>query len=328
MDTDSKLISLNNVSKSFGETRAVADLSLAVDRGEVVGFLGPNGAGKTTTVRMIAGYLAPDAGEIYVNGLEVAEQSLNAKRHIGYLPENNPLYPEMIVRDYLTMIAELRGIPRKARRKRFDQVIKGTGIGEVFFRPIGELSKGFRQRVGLAQAILHKPDILILDEPTEGLDPNQRVEIRQLIERFGKRATVLVCTHVLQEAQAICSRVVIIDEGRLIADDTLDNIAAKARPSRRIVVEVEGKGAAKAIAALKGVLAVEKEEGRKRRQRLVVVSEPKVDLRGDIFSLAKEKDWMLIELHEIKQSLESAFRILTSGKKNVSKDLDSSEEGA
>src|SRR5437660_6855080 len=210
-------LSVEGVSKRFSGVPAVDDVSFAVDRGQVVGFLGPNGAGKSTTMRMITQFLEPDAGSIRIEGTPLAEAGREAKRRIGYLPENNPLYGEMLVAEYLDFVASLRDLYGAPRRSALDAAVTATGIENVFYRPIGELSKGYKQRVGLAQAILHRPDLLVLDEPTEGLDPNQRVEIRHLISHLGKDRTVILSTHVLPEVAHTCSRLLIIHRGKIAA---------------------------------------------------------------------------------------------------------------
>jgi ABC-2 type transport system ATP-binding protein len=220
------LLKLDNVSKDFGGVRAVDGISFEIDRGEVVGFLGPNGAGKSTTMRMITQYLDPDSGEIEVDGHTLPNGSIEAKQRIGYLPENNPLYEDMIVADYLEFMAQLRGIDSEKARTGIRDAVEATAIQKVYFRPIEELSKGFRQRVGLANAILHKPDLLILDEPSEGMDPGQQREIRHLISDWGKERAVIFSTHDLPKAQSTAHRIVIIDGGKIIADDTVANVLA------------------------------------------------------------------------------------------------------
>ena len=211
------MIAVNGVSKNYGSVIAVDDLSFTVDRGEVVGFLGPNGAGKTTTMRMITGTLQPDKGEVLFDGTPITEDLTEAKRRVGYLPEANPLYDEMLVADYLQHVADLRGLSLDDTRMGIASAVEETALATVFYRPVGECSKGYRQRIGLAAAILHRPEILILDEPTEGLDPNQRVEIRRLVGNLGKERTVLLSTHVMQEVEATCSRLVILSRGALAA---------------------------------------------------------------------------------------------------------------
>ena len=212
------LLTLEHVTKRYDGVVAVDDVSFQVDRGQVVGFLGPNGAGKSTTMRMITQYHEPDAGAIRFDGVPLAEAGREAKRRVGYLAENNPLYVDMLVQEYLDLVARLRELPPAERKGATDEAVGSTGIETVFYRPIGELSKGFRQRVGLAAAILHRPELLVLDEPTEGLDPNQRVEIRRLIGDLGRDRTVILSTHILPEAEHVCSRLLIINRGKIAAD--------------------------------------------------------------------------------------------------------------
>ena len=230
-------LSVEGVSKRFGGVTAVDQVSFAVDRGQVVGFLGPNGAGKSTTMRMITQYYEPDTGDIRLDGVPLGDAAREAKRRIGYLPENNPLYGDMLVCDYLAFIADLRELAGAGRRQALDEAVTGTGIETVYYRPIGDLSKGYRQRVGLAQAILHRPDLLVLDEPTEGLDPNQRVEIRRLIGALGKDRTVILSTHVLPEVQHTCSRLLIISRGKIVADGPVDRLIRQAEGAVEIAVE-------------------------------------------------------------------------------------------
>jgi ABC-2 type transport system ATP-binding protein len=307
------LLTLQNVSKSFGSVTAVDEVSFSVDRGSVVGFLGPNGAGKTTTMRMINQYFEPDAGEIRFDGDPIAEVTRDAKRRIGYLPENNPLYPDMLVTEYLAFVAELRGLSGIERSRAIDDVVSATRIADVFYRPIGDLSKGFRQRVGFAQAILHKPDLLVLDEPTEGLDPNQRVEIRRLIEELGKDHTVVLSTHVLPEVQHTCSRLLVIHEGRIAADGPVDQLMAQASGAVQITVEVDGVGVGEQVGSLTGVTRVnETHSEASGRTTMVLTAESSHDVRPAIFDLAKAQGWTLYELHQETRSLEDLFQELTS----------------
>src|SRR6266550_3814445 len=250
-------LSLDGVSKRFGGVTAVDQVSFAVDRGQVVGFLGPNGAGKSTTMRMITQYYEPDAGTISLDGVPLADAGRAAKRRIGYLAENNPLYEDMLVHDYLAFIADLRELAGTSRGQAMDAAIAATGIESFYYRPIAELSKGFRQRVGLAQAILHRPDLLVLDEPTEGLDPNQRVEIRRLIGALGKDRTVILSTHVLSEVQQTCSRLLIINRGKIVADGPVDRLVRQAEGAVEISVEAAGNGVADALRHLPGVRSVQ-----------------------------------------------------------------------
>ena len=306
------LLTLQGVSKRFDGVVAVDDASFAIRRGEVVGFLGPNGAGKSTTMRMITQYIEPDAGAIYMDGVSLALAGREAKRRIGYLPENNPLYGDMLVADYLAFIADLRGIAGVPRERSFDEAVTSTGIQSVYYRPIGELSKGFRQRVGLAQAILHRPDLLVLDEPTEGLDPNQRVEMRRLIGQVGKDRTVLLSTHVLSEVQQSCSRLLIISRGRIVADGPVDDLIGQAEGVVQIAVEATGTDVASSLARLAGVRHVE--AGRATadgRVAVRVTAEKNADVRPGIFDLAKSQGWTLYELHQETGNLEELFRQIT-----------------
>ena len=306
------MIEIQNVKKSFGETVAVNDLSLSIGEGQVVGVLGPNGAGKSTTMRMITGFLGPDTGKIIINGESVVENPRATKSLIGYLPENNPLYEDMLVRDFLRFTEQLRAGAGGAGA--VERAVEETSIEKVYYRPIGELSKGYRQRVGLAQAILHKPEILILDEPTEGLDPNQRVEIRTLIKEIGRKRTVVLCTHVLQEVRSTCDRVVIIDNGRVAADADIETLMTQAQGAKHVIMEVEGAGPVEAIKGLDGVIAVDPlPEAPAGRHRLTVTADGEVELRPSLFQLAKESDWTIWELYQEEVSLEDVFRNLTLG---------------
>ena len=311
------LLTLEQVTKRFNGVTAVTDASFTVDRGQVVGFLGPNGAGKTTTMRLITQFYEPDAGRILLDGVPLGDAGREAKRRIGYLPENNPLYGDMLVSEYLGFIADLRGMDPSTRGAGIDEAVHGTGIAEVFYRPIGELSKGYRQRVGLAQAILHRPDLLVLDEPTEGLDPNQRVEIRRLIGELGRERTVILSTHVLPEAQSVCSRLVVIHKGKIAADGPVGRLMEQARGSSRVSVEVRGTGVADALRDLEGVTAVEAHGSRDGRLAMSVIADGGADVRPRIFELAKARDWTLFELHQETRSLEDLFRELTGGEGGV-----------
>jgi ABC-2 type transport system ATP-binding protein len=306
-------LSLDSVSKRFGDVTAVDQVSFKVDPGQVVGFLGPNGAGKSTTMRLITQYYEPDTGTITLDGTPLAEAGRAAKRRIGYLPENNPLYPDMLVCDYLTFIADLRELDGPARDRAIDEAVSATGVETVYYRPIGELSKGFRQRVGLAQAILHRPDLLVLDEPTEGLDPNQRVEIRRLIAALGRDRTVFLSTHVLSEVQHMCSRLLVINRGKIVADGPVDRLIQQAEGTVEIAVELAGEGAADALTKLPGVRRVSPSpEAADGRVALTVTADRATDLRPEIFALAKARGWTLYELHQEAGSLEDLFHQLTS----------------
>ena len=305
-------IQVQSITKTFGDLTAVDDVSFAVRRGEVVGFLGPNGAGKTTTMRMLTGYYTPDTGAIFIEGVDTQEDERVAKQRIGYLSENNPLYGDMLVCEFLDFVADLRGIPLPDRPAHFDRTVEETGIEEVFYRPIGQLSKGNRQRVGLAQAILHQPDVLVLDEPTEGLDPNQRVSIRDLIRSLGAERTVLLSTHVLGEIEHTCDRLLVIHRGRIVADGAVSELAQRARTVRTVHVEVQGDGVGAALEELDGVRDVQVRGSMGSRRRFVLSVERDADPRPHISRLAKEHDWTLWELHEEGASLEDLFHELTA----------------
>ena len=305
------MISVEGVTKRYGSVLAVEELSFAVERGEVVGFLGPNGAGKTPTMKMITGTLQPDEGAVRLDGVPVAEDPISAKRRIGYLPEANPLYDELLVSEYLDYVADLRGLsPREARSGVADAVDE-TALGEVFYRPIADCSKGFRQRIGLASAILHRPEVLILDEPTEGLDPNQRVEIRRLVGSLGRERTVLLSTHVMQEVEATCSRLVILSQGRLAVQGSVQELLATRSGGAQFVVEAEGEGVARALADLIGVTSSSSEQI-DGRTRVHLEASGDHELRPAIFDLAREQGWRRWELHLERASLEQVFRTLTA----------------
>lgn len=307
------LVHLQEVAKSFGGVRAVDGVSFSIDRGEVVGFLGPNGAGKTTTMRLITRALEPDSGTIEIDGRSVEEDPAEARRRIGYLPETNPLYPEMLVGEFLTFMARLRGIEPASVLDRIELAVEQTGIGDVYYRPIAHLSKGFRQRVGLAQAILSEPDILILDEPTEGLDPNQRAEIRKLIIRLGKDHTVLLSTHVMQEVQAVCDRLLIIHQGRIIADGGVSALLAGSGSGTRVIVEMDAPPGSlrKALEEMPSVSRVQEAADGGTRPRFVVLGADGADPRPEIFALARDRDWTLWEMMQQQEDLERFFRDLT-----------------
>ncbi|MYG81773.1 MAG: ATP-binding cassette domain-containing protein [Gemmatimonadetes bacterium] len=304
------MISVEGVTKRYGPITAVDRASFTVNRGEVVGFLGPNGAGKTTTMRMLTGTLQPDEGTIRFDGSRIGEDLTAAKSRVGYLPEANPLYDDMLVCEFLEYVARLRGMDGGAARPAIGRAGEETGLEEVFFRPISEISKGFRQRTGMAGAILHEPEILVLDEPTEGLDPNQRVEIRKLVNSLGSERTVILSTHVMQEVEATCDRLLIISRGAIAADGTVGELIEAGQGVSQYTVEAAGEGVADALAALPGVAdhSVESAEG---RMRVRLEAEGDRELRPEIFQLAKERDWVLWELRRERATLEQVFRELT-----------------
>lgn len=304
------MISVDGVKKHFGPIVAVDGLTFEVHRGEVVGFLGPNGAGKTTTMRMLTGTLQPDDGVVRFDGVPISNDLTGTKRRVGYLPEANPLYDDMIVSEYLTYVAALHGLFGPKMRSGTSDAVQETGIEAVFYRPIGELSKGYRQRVGMASAILHSPEVLVLDEPTEGLDPNQRVDIRRLIVELGRERTVLLSTHVMQEVEATCTRLLILNRGRMAAEGSVQDLLAQRTGTVRYTVEVEGPEALSSLAGLPGVLKHRSEET-DGRLRVHLESSDDEELRPVIFLLAKERGWTLWELHRERVSLEQIFADLT-----------------
>ena len=307
------MIDVTDVSKSYGSIQALHAVSFHVEAGEIIGLLGPNGAGKTTMMRVLTGYLQPDSGQVTVDGLDVLHDTLEVQKQIGYLPENAPLYPELSVQAYLKMIADLRQLPPADQPARLSEAIRATALADHLTRPIGELSKGYRQRVGLAQAILHQPKVLIFDEPTAGLDPTQIVEVRRLIRRLAQHSTVLLSTHILSEVEATCDRVIILLNGEVKADARLADLSATAD-----AVLVLGEGAPDATGDLKtlpGVQSVEathKTDGREFRIR----GSDGLDLRPAIYELAREKNWPLRELRRDVRTLETVFNELATAASN------------
>jgi ABC-2 type transport system ATP-binding protein len=313
MTSSPLLIRVEHLTKLYGSVRAVNDITFDVPKGEVLGFLGPNGAGKSTTMKMLTCYLAPTAGRAEVAGFDVFTHALEVRRRIGYLPEDTPLYKDMLVLEYLDYVTELRRVPRAERRSRIKRIGEITGIMTVLGKKIGELSRGFRQRVGLTQAMVHDPDILILDEPTSGLDPNQIVEIRQLIKELGQSKTVILSTHILPEVQATCSRVVIISDGRLVADGRPDDLVAREHANTfRVLLERSEPGAVRAkLEALPGVRSVSEDPSESDTVQFTVTTDGEKDLRRELFQAAVANQWPLLELTRKSASLEEVFRRLT-----------------
>jgi ABC-2 type transport system ATP-binding protein len=315
------IVEARSLRKDYGRTRAVEDISFRVSRGEVVGFLGPNGAGKSTTMKMLTGYLRPTSGSAIVAGIDVADDPRAAKRLIGYLPENAPLYDDMMVVDFLHFISDLREVSAVDRQRRLREICERCGLTEVLGKNIGQLSKGYRQRVGLAQAMVHDPDLLILDEPTSGLDPNQIVEIRELIKELGREKTVILSTHILPEVQASCGRIIIINKGKLVADDTPEVLTgADARAVVRLVVKSRNDrplveaDVRTALANVPGVGAVERADSEgDGTLGFRIRAAGTVDPREGIFRAAVERSFVLLDLHRERVSLEETFRQLTVG---------------
>ena len=320
-------IQVRKVTKRFGPVTAVDDLSFDVQRGQIVGFLGPNGSGKTTTMRLLTSYYTPDSGTILIEGEDNQDRDMATRRSIGYLPENNPLYADLLVVDYLKFVANMRGMTKKQFDRNIVQVVEETGINDVYYRPIGQCSKGYKQRTGLAAALLHLPHILIMDEPTEGLDPNQRATIRDLIKSLGGDRTVLLSTHVLSEVQATCERLMIIRKGQIVAQGSAEEIQSQAREQGHIALEVEGEGVEEGLLELPDIEGLEREKSIDGRQRFTMAVSENRDLRPRIFRLAKNRNWVIWELHEEAVRLDDLFYTLT-GDAGKETDLDEGEEPA
>jgi ABC-2 type transport system ATP-binding protein len=288
------VIEVQHLTKRYGRFTAVEDVSFRVERGEILGFLGPNGAGKTTTMRILTGYMPATEGKAIVAGYDVFDQPVEAKRRTGYLPETPPLYPDMTVQDYLTFVSKIKGVPSSERKQRIQTVMERTRIADMAGRLCARLSKGYKQRVGLAQALIHNPDVLILDEPTAGLDPKQIIETRNLIRELAGDHTIVLSTHILPEVSQTCQRVVIIAKGKVVAVDTPDNLTARLRGSETMYIQVD---ASDRRAALVGY-EVESEQGR--------------DIRRELANTVVSSGWGLLELRPMRMSLEEIFLSLTT----------------
>ncbi len=312
------MISVEHLAKRYGSTVAVNDVSFSVERGEVLGFLGPNGAGKTTTMRILTGFIPPDAGTAVLGGHDVRGEPLEVRRRLGYLPESAPLYEDMGTVDYLLYVAEMRGFDGAESRRRVKRMVDLCGLGPALAKNIGQLSKGFRQRVGLAQALVHEPDILILDEPTTGLDPNQIIEIRGLIKEIGKEKTIILSTHILPEVSATCDRVIIISRGKLVGSGTPEELAGRAGGGTGVVVSLRGDGG-DIEGGFRGLEPVESveflgREGEALRYRVRGRDGDGVAALAEAVSgLAALRGWALRELRPEAASLEDVFRELTTG---------------
>lgn len=298
-------LQVNHLTKIYGQQKAVDDVSFSINNGEIVGFLGPNGAGKSTTMKIATGYLPPSAGSIEVDGFDVMDQPIQVKKIIGYLPEHNPLYLDMFVHEYLHFIGRVYQIPPSQLKSRTKEIVSMCGLEPEQNKLIGSLSKGYRQRVGLAQALIHNPQVLILDEPTTGLDPNQIVEIRKLIKQISENKTVIFSTHIMQEVQALCDRVIIINNGKIVADDQFKNLVGRQANVYIISVEFKEQIAAQELSIIDGVEKVQL-EGKQFR-----VHSTK-DIRNELIRYATEKNLSLLSLKQEENSMEEIFRSLTS----------------
>ncbi len=303
------MIEVTGLSKSYGKVQALDDVSLRVEEGEIVGLLGPNGAGKTTLMKIMAGYLQSDAGQVLVDGFDVVSHTLDVQERIGYLPENAPLYPELSVQAHLRLMADLRQAPRDAQPALISRAVRAAGLEDMLARPIAQLSKGYRQRVGLAQSILHRPKVLILDEPTVGLDPTQIIEVRGLIGGLAKHSTVFLSTHILSEVEAICDRAIVLLNGRVRADARMADLSA----SSVTTLELDGGAGdvSDALADIDGAVDVTREhtdEGRRYR----VSGQDGVDLRPGVYALARNRGWPVRELRRETRTLEAVFNDLVA----------------
>jgi len=312
------MINVQNITKRFGETVALRGVSFEVRKGEVLGFLGPNGAGKSTTMRIITCYLPADSGAVTVAGHDVYDDSLEVRRRLGYLPENAPLYHDMKVSEFLGYIADIRQVDRGMRDKRIGRMIEVCGLEKVLHKNIAHLSRGYRQRVGLAQSMLHDPEILILDEPTLGLDPNQIIEIRELIKNIGQTKTIILCSHILPEVQATCSRIIIINDGRIAASGSPDELASKAGGAPVLCLTVRGPAAevAERLGRVEGVTSV-KPVGQPADglQQFTITGSEESDPGEDLFRAVVEGGWSLSELRREAATLEDVFTKLTTGER-------------
>ncbi|WP_343747946.1 gliding motility-associated ABC transporter ATP-binding subunit GldA [Fluviicola sp.] len=298
-------IEVKNLSKYYGEQAAVNDITFSIGKGEIIGFLGPNGAGKSTTMKMITGFIPATEGSIQVCGIPVSVDSIETRKRIGYLPENNPLYLDMYVKEYLEFVGKIYKV--KNLKERVKEMIQLVGLEVEQNKKIGMLSKGYRQRVGLAQAIIHNPDVLILDEPTSGLDPNQLVEIRELIKRIGKEKTVMLSTHILQEVEAICDRVIIIRKGQLVADNLASNLQVATDSTQVVYAEFDGTVTKNQLQKIPGVSKIE----RISESRYLIESQSAEDLRKTVAQFAQQHNILVLTLRTEEKSLEEVFKSLT-----------------
>ena len=308
------MIQVQNLTKYFHDFCAVDQISIEIQKGEILGLLGPNGAGKTTTLRMLTGFLQPSAGSIHVKDYSIDEQPLKIKKALGYLPESAPLYHDMLVYDYLNYVADIRQIGKDHKPARIRELGDLCDIKNVMHQPIGELSKGYKQRVGLAHAMMNDPEILILDEPTSGLDPNQIVEIRQIIKQIGKEKTIILSTHILSEAEATCDRIVIINQGKIVADDSTESLKESAGNKKYIQLclrQTDFKSVDTLLSTIDGITSIQRIEESDGELEIKIDCRPAVDPRAEIYQKIKQTDWVVLDFHQESQTLETIFRELT-----------------
>jgi ABC-2 type transport system ATP-binding protein len=310
------MIRVENLTKYYGDSCAVDNISFEIKKGEILGLLGPNGAGKTTTMRILTCYLQPTSGNVTVKNYNIYDHPVEIKKLIGYLPEAAPLYPDMLVYDYLKFVADVREIDRSRQDSRIKELADMCGINEVMHRPINELSKGYKQRVGLAHAMMNDPEILVLDEPTSGLDPNQIIEIRDIIRKIGKEKTVILSTHILSEAEATCDRIVIINKGKIVADGSTEALKQEAGNDYIVHISLqhsnfdEIRGYFQAIPEVRNIVLKSSEDG---TLNFHIICSGEKDVRPDIYNIIKNNNWPLLEFHRETRTLENIFRELTRG---------------
>ncbi len=311
------MIEVKGLTKRYGEITAIDDVCFSLEKGEILGLLGPNGAGKTTTMRILSGFMPPSRGTATVAGYDVLKEPLEVKRRVGYMPEHPPLYNEMMVSSYLDFVARIKGVPRNRRKNSFARVVEQCGLPQVTSRLVGNISKGFRQRVGLAQALIHDPEVLILDEPTIGLDPGQIIEIRELIKALGEEHTIILSSHVLPEVTMICKRVVIINEGKVVVVDSYENLSARLRKSERIAIKLTkpNEQVISRLKALTGVKEVFADEG--NANCFIIESEIKSEIGEELAKTIVSEGWGLQEMKLLSLSLEDIYLRLITGEKEL-----------
>jgi len=308
------MIQVENLTKYYSDLCAVNQINLDIQKGEILGLLGPNGAGKTTTLRMLTGFLRPSSGSVNILNYKIEEHPLEIKKLLGYLPESAPLYHDMLVYDYLSYVADIRGIEKGRKLDRIRQLADLCGINEVMHKPVNELSKGYKQRVGLAHAMINDPEILILDEPTSGLDPNQIVEIRQIIKQIGKEKTIILSTHILSEAEATCDRVVIINRGKIVADGSTESLKESAGDKQHIHLTLQNadfKSVDKILSNLKEISGITRIAESDSQLEVRLDCRAAIDQRAAIYQQIKQTDWIVLDFHQETQTLETIFRELT-----------------